>query len=97
MSNETKMSSPENKQNKMTCSTCAYWETIKTNPENWRLESQPDFGICRKIRLHRQALYQEEKMIPAEIFAFLEDGENYYAALRTKPTFSCTEYVTKEQ
>lgn len=68
----------------MNCSNCKHWGKWTYNP---------DLGSCRKVvrfwEIHEDIDLQDER---AASKFFVQDGEDWSAALFTRPDFGCTEH-----
>ena len=82
------------------CETCVHW-----TPCDRDKEPLPGLGSCSGVPEYMRAVDWDTRR-PRRLFlkpefadklALVEDGEEYYAALRTFPNFGCVMHKSKEE
>lgn len=64
-----------------TCATCRYWQDLSEN-EIWDYGAGDDRRLCRALSGFGLPDFDKD--------AFINDAEDYWAGLFTRPAFSCS-------
>lgn len=74
-------------ESKYRCGACRYWVKLK---------SEDEYGECRALEFDERSGGLKSLERTTKPLAVVVDGSGYYAALRSRAEFGCTEWKAKE-